>query len=253
MANVGDKYIIEITEKGMLGDYYAGTIRLTEREIDKIEKYAPDCEAVYDTGYKEGLEKAWEMAKRIFTPQKAYEEAYTRDELDIIFGEGITSFDLAQMTVFEAVDKVELYEKVKAEMNKIKDGDEVRLNDGKKGVVVYSDTDGHLNVVNAFGGMRSYNAAQVVKTGRHFPQMVEMMKEMRDNDETVRQWADKITSGEYQPVKPAHWSINPDGYYPQCSNCGYEPPRELIRRNGDALIFPRYCPECGCKLDLEGD
>lgn len=48
-----------------------------------------------------------------------------------------------------------------------------------------------------------------------------------------------------QPVKPAHWYINPDGYYPQRSNCGYEPPRELIRRNGDALIFPRYCPECG--------
>lgn len=70
---------------------------------------------------------------------------------------------------------------------------------------------------------------------------------------TIRQWADKITSGEYQPAKPAHWSINPDGYYPQCSNCGYEPPRELIRHNGDALIFPRYCPECGCKLDLEGD
>lgn len=48
-----------------------------------------------------------------------------------------------------------------------------------------------------------------------------------------------------EAIKPAHWSINPDGYYPQCSNCGYEPPRELIRRNGDALIFPRYCPECG--------
>lgn len=36
---------------------------------------------------------------------------------------------------------------------------------------------------------------------------------------------------EAEPVKHAHWCINPDGYYPQCSNCGYEPPRELIRRN----------------------
>lgn len=51
--------------------------------------------------------------------------------------------------------------------------------------------------------------------------------------------------------KPAHWCINPDGYYPQCSNCGYEPPRELIRRNGDALIFPRYCPECGADSKRE--
>ena len=51
--------------------------------------------------------------------------------------------------------------------------------------------------------------------------------------------------------KPAHWYINPDGYYPQCSNCGYEPPREMIRRNGDALIFPRYCSECGADTKRE--
>lgn len=56
---------------------------------------------------------------------------------------------------------------------------------------------------------------------------------------------DDMPTVDVEPVKPAHWSINPDGYYPQCSNCGYEPPRELIRRNGDALIFPRYCSECG--------
>ncbi len=62
---------------------------------------------------------------------------------------------------------------------------------------------------------------------------------------------DSMKTHEVQPVKPAHWYINPDGYYPQCSNCGYEPPRELIRRNGDALIFPRYCPECGSDTKRE--
>lgn len=55
----------------------------------------------------------------------------------------------------------------------------------------------------------------------------------------------------HKNTKPAHWYINPDGYYPQCSNCGYEPPRELIRRNGDALIFPRHCPECGADTKRE--
>ena len=184
MANVGDKYIIEITEKGMFRDYYAGTIRLTEREVNKLEKYAPDCEAVYDKGYKDGLEKAWEIAKRIFIPKLAYEKAYKRHELEIIFGKDIATFEFTKMTVFEVMDKVELYEKQKAEKDKIKDGDEVRLDDGTKGVVVFSSTDGHLNIVNAFGGIRSYNATEVIKTGRHFPQMVEMMKEMRDNDET---------------------------------------------------------------------
>lgn len=54
-----------------------------------------------------------------------------------------------------------------------------------------------------------------------------------------------------ESMKHAHWYIDPDGYYPQCSNCGYEPPIGLIRHNGDALIFPRYCPECGADTKRE--
>ena len=151
------------------------------RPID-IKKYVPNCETVYDKGYKDGLEKAWEIAKRIFIPEKACEKAYNHNELIMIFGESSSYFELAEMTVYEVMDKVEIYEKQKAEKDKIKEGDEVRLDDGTKGVVVCSDTDGRLNVVNAYGGMRSYNATQVIKTGRNFPQMVEMMKEMRDKD-----------------------------------------------------------------------
>lgn len=37
--------------------------------------------------------------------------------------------------------------------------------------------------------------------------------------------------------KPAHWSINPDGYYPQCSECGARP-REMTK----------YCAECGRRM-----
>ncbi len=182
MANVGDKYIIEITEKGVRGDYYAGTIRLTERDIDRIEKYAPDCEAVYDKGFKDGLEKAWEIAKKIVLDEAR--GGYTGAECVEIFGAYSSDAILTNNTVFRALVKVEAYEKQKAEKDKIKDGDEVSLDDGTKGVVVCSGSDGHLNVVNAFGGMRSYNVTEVIKTGRYFPQMVEMMKEMRDNDGT---------------------------------------------------------------------
>lgn len=186
MANTGDKLIVEVKEvaswgKGCEPIYklkgFVGTF--TPHTIDAL----PSCETVYDTGYKDGLEKAWEIAKKIFTPARTYEKAYGREELDIIFGEGVTWAELAELTAFEVMDKVELYEKQKAEKNEIKDGDEVILDDGTKGVVVFSSSDGHLNVVNAFGGVRSYKVTEVVKTGRHFPQMVEMMKEMRDNDE----------------------------------------------------------------------
>ena len=40
----------------------------------------------------------------------------------------------------------------------------------------------HYGINGVYISMRSYNATQVIKTGRNFPQMVEMMKEMRDND-----------------------------------------------------------------------
>ena len=187
MANTGDKLIVEVKEVASWGKGCEPIYKLkgfdgtfTPHTIDAL----PNCEAVYDTGFKDGLEKAWEIAKKIFTPARAYEKAYEREELDIIFGEGVTWAELAKMTAFEIMDKVELYEKQKAEKDKIKDGDEVSLDDGTKGVVVFSSSDGHLNVVNAYGGVRSYKITEVVKTGRHFPQMVEMMKEMRDNDET---------------------------------------------------------------------
>ncbi len=187
MANVGDKLIVEVKEVASWGKGCEPIYKLkgfdgtfTPHTIDAL----PNAETVYDKGFNDGLEKAWKMAVKIFTPQKAYEEAYSRDELDIIFGEGISTVEIAQMTAYEVMDKVELYEKRKAEINKIKDGDEVSLDDGTKGVVVFSSTDGHLNVVNAFGGVRSYNVTEVIKTGRHFPQMVEMMKDMRGNDGT---------------------------------------------------------------------
>lgn len=38
----------------------------------------------------------------------------------------------------------------------------------------------------------------------------------------------------------AHWEINPDGYYPYCSNCKTEPKgREMTD----------YCPNCGAKMN----
>ena len=37
----------------------------------------------------------------------------------------------------------------------------------------------------------------------------------------------------------AYWLINPDGYYPYCSNCKNEP------KSG---TMTKFCPECGAKM-----
>lgn len=40
-------------------------------------------------------------------------------------------------------------------------------------------------------------------------------------------------------AKPAHWEINPDGYYPYCSNCKTEP------KGGE---MTDHCPKCGAYM-----
>jgi hypothetical protein len=40
--------------------------------------------------------------------------------------------------------------------------------------------------------------------------------------------------------KCGHWLINPDGWYPYCSECRYEP------KNGE---LTKFCPNCGAKMN----
>ena len=43
-----------------------------------------------------------------------------------------------------------------------------------------------------------------------------------------------------RPNQHGRWLINPDGYYPYCSECGEEP-------QGRALT--KWCPNCGAEMD----
>ena len=56
-----------------------------------------------------------------------------------------------------------------------------------------------------------------------------------------------IKGADVQPVKHGRWEVNGDRFYPFCSNCKYEPPKELIRCNALSLepILTKYCPNCG--------
>lgn len=49
---------------------------------------------------------------------------------------------------------------------------------------------------------------------------------------------------EAEPVKHAHWNDDGYGFY-SCSNCGYE----WFERE----CCTKYCPECGAKMDEEGE
>lgn len=183
MPNIGDKYIIELTKCYNDRSFYVEGIDrvVTIKELDKLEKYnkeyIADCEVAYDKGFKDGLEKAWGMARKIVVGEA--HGGYNGAECVEIFGAYSVDAVLINNTVFRAIEKVEAYEKQKTDSLKVLVGDEVLLDDGTKGVVVYSDYEGHLNVFNSYGGMRSYNALQVTPTGRHFQRIVDIMEEMK--------------------------------------------------------------------------
>lgn len=63
----------------------------------------------------------------------------------------------------------------------------------------------------------------------------------------VRNVLNGLPSADVQPVKHGRWEVNGDRFYPFCSNCKYEPPKELIRCNALSLepILTKYCPNCG--------
>ena len=45
--------------------------------------------------------------------------------------------------------------------------------------------------------------------------------------------------------KVGNWEINPDGYYPECSICKYEP---RIDHCSDLYQY-HYCPNCGSPME----
>lgn len=63
----------------------------------------------------------------------------------------------------------------------------------------------------------------------------------------VRNVLNGLPTADVQPVKHGRWEVNGDRFYPFCSNCKYEPPKELIRCNALSLepILTKYCPNCG--------
>ena len=61
---------------------------------------------------------------------------------------------------------------------------------------------------------------------------------------TIKQWADKITAGEYQAVKHGHWIKTSSPYHFNCSSCGV-----MSNIKYHSVKDHKYCWYCGAKMD----
>ena len=61
---------------------------------------------------------------------------------------------------------------------------------------------------------------------------------------------DKIPSADVAPVRHGRWILDEKRYVIYCSECGEVSGYSLNLR--DVREENHYCPNCGCKMDLEG-
>lgn len=160
-------------------------IRKEAYEQGKMDAYVEDSKnitmlkAEADEAYQKGLNDAWKAARKICTnwvlPDSVFSEIFGMDKtIDDIMKENTAS---------EAIEKIRQYEQ---EQEGIKIGDEVAFHhdDGRPDTVVvvtYIGQDGFIDGMDGRGTQYAHkNPKKWAKTGRHFPEIAEVLKKMRE-------------------------------------------------------------------------
>ena len=124
--------------------------------------------------YENGLNVAWECARKIFSmPVYDVNEIFPECQANIY----------EDVSALEAIERIKEYEEEQKKAAEIKIGDEVADNDGWKGVVTWISPDGEYLVVTLQDGSAlRWKKEHFKKTGRHFPQIAEVLKQMQEGE-----------------------------------------------------------------------
>ena len=194
---MGRKYIIEIIG-GEEGDMDFSTIEpYTAPDLDAVRKEAyykgyetakhecEDCNAnavkIADDNaheaYQKGLEDAWDAARKV-TQVRKY--GGYGDCLGDVFGRTDTPWDVFDYSAPEAIEKIRQYEQEKEEQIQV--GDEIETPSGLKGYVVNFTDDELVHYVSSEGRFGTMGTSAVSKTGRHFPEIAEVLQKMKESE-----------------------------------------------------------------------
>lgn len=196
------KYIIEIEDTPFEGLYKAkgfNTLVFNEKGLKKLkaasEEFAQHNSAGYALGLKEGeqsltesllksyndgLNCAWELAKKIVLPTRTQHDAFIYGKLKKIFGIGDYERILSKFSIFEVITKIKAYEEnqKKAEAE-IRVGDEVDDGVGLAVIIGIRD-DGTYDGIANCGHVHITNVHK--KTGRHFPEIEEIIRQINADE-----------------------------------------------------------------------
>ncbi len=124
--------------------------------------------------YEDGLNEAWELARKIVCLPK--DGGKPVEWLEDTFGSARTDLVLRNYSASEAIDAIENHERIKV-------GDEVK---GRYtvGIVLECWYKDEMTIMWANGSVTiGYKNRDLTKTGRHFPQIEEVLKQMQEEEE----------------------------------------------------------------------
>lgn len=162
------KQVLELIEQSYQDGYKSGY---------KVWKNSAFDNAIIDaTSFiEQGRNEAWRLALHIFRLNQKERKAvfgYDRDTVNV----------LESMDASEVLEKIRAYEEQKREETKIKVGDEVIYSCGNykdKATVIDIDAD-ILHLLTENGCYLSEEYKDVKKTGRHFTEIAELLKKLRE-------------------------------------------------------------------------
>lgn len=177
------KYIVELKKNETL---YKATTRESDGTAYVCSAIGtpyvnPDLEQVREEAYQKGLSDAWEAARKICAM-----DSRSRDE---IFGAVITTNILDHNSASKALEEIRAHEQAQKEKEEqIQAGDEVEnTQTGVKFIVthIWENNRGEQGVSGFNQECSSFSTALslVFKTGRHFPEIAEVLQKMREGQE----------------------------------------------------------------------
>lgn len=121
--------------------------------------------------YENGLNDAWEMARKIML----HSIGLHVNEVERIYG-------MCEYEVLHSLSASEAIEKLKAWKDEtFKIGDEVKSDAfDDKGIITHITTDGAVAIISSGSSMMKVGKSGLHKTGRTFPEMAKMLKQMKE-------------------------------------------------------------------------
>lgn len=168
LGEVSMKYIIEIEEMPFISEgsemqlFKATEFNSLVFDRNGLEKLTPYDESAAE---QRGREEAWKLIKAI--------GKMSDDDMADCFGTSV----IVNLSYTEAREKYEAWKKEKEE---IKIGDEVRHKYEPRDIMVYTGTEpGYASCIKSNGRVVIRRADEIERTGRHFPEVAELLEKMR--------------------------------------------------------------------------